>query len=272
MSHSLKFLGVSTALLLLGSAPAPVFADVLASRYIDQTAVVFKMEDLKAQRLPSRVHKHNVPVIFTSQINLACLGVHAQPSELIAYLPESRTCIPLSRLSEARNVDPGPDSFGGMERDRARLEQSLEENIVVVLQAQVLRAPANLCTCPTDNVAPVVQLTAGSPQNVGVGTPIAQIQFAATDVDSPVLTGNFSYSLDGGGSVAGLPTGLASNCVTGSGTLDCNVDGTAPVVTGTYLITLDVSDGVASGSATATLMITDRTERIFWNGFEDLLQ
>jgi hypothetical protein len=198
--------------------------------------------------------------------------VQAQPSELIAYLPESRSCIPLSRLAETRKVDPGPDSFGGMERDRAKLEQSLEGNTVVVMQAQVVRAPANLCTCPTDNAAPVVQLNAGSQQSVGAGTPIAQIQFVATDVDSPDLNGNFSYTLDGGGSVAGLPTGLSSNCVTGSGTLDCNVDGTAPVVTGTYLITLDVSDGVASGSATATLMITDRTERIFWNGFEALLQ
>ncbi len=149
MSLNMKFQATGIGLFLLGTSFAPVFADVISSRYLDQTALIFKVEDLKAQRLPNRIHMHNVPMIFSSQINLACLGVNARASELVAYLPESKSCIPLTRLSASRNRHLGPESFRGFERDRVKLEKSLEESTFVVMQGQVLaEGPAGLCTCP----------------------------------------------------------------------------------------------------------------------------
>ena len=137
------------ALCLLGTASAPVFADLISTQYLDQTALIFKAEDIKAQRLPGRIHMHNVPMVFGSQVSLACLGVHTRAGELVAYLPESKSCIPLTRLSASQNRRLGPGSFRGIERDRVKLEKSLEESKVVVMQARVsAESPAGLCSCP----------------------------------------------------------------------------------------------------------------------------
>jgi hypothetical protein len=137
---------------LLGAISAPICADVISSPYLNQTALIFKAEDLRSQRLPSRIHKHNVPMIFSSQITLACLGAIVRTGELVAYLPESKSCIPLTRLSASRNPGLGRDIFKGLERDRAKLERSLEKDTVVVMQAQVrAEGAAGICTCPPLN-------------------------------------------------------------------------------------------------------------------------
>jgi len=278
MSLSMKLQATSIVLLFLVTASTPVFADIISSRYLDQTALVFMAEDVKSRKLPIRIHVHNVPVIFGSQISLACLGVNARAGELIAFLPKSQSCILLTELSASRNSDLDPNSYRGFARDRAKLKQRLEESQFVIMQPQVIAdGAAAVCYCPPPppppgNATPVVRVISGSPQEVVVSTLVTTIGFSATDKDSPTLQGSFSYTLDGGSSVAGLPAGLARNCVPGTKSLYCSVNGTAPAITGSYLIRLAVWDGEKTGSATASLTVTPDQPlgRIFSDGFEDL--
>ena len=152
MSLNMKWQAACMVWFLLGAVSAPIYADVISRPYLNQTALIFNTEYLKSQRLPNRIHKHNVPMIFSSQITLACLGANLRAGELVAYLPESKSCIPLTRLSASRNRSLGPESFRGFERDRVKLEKSLEKDTVVVMQAQVsAEGAAGVCTCPPLN-------------------------------------------------------------------------------------------------------------------------
>ena len=103
------------------------------------------------------------------------------------------------------------------------------------------------------------------------GTAITNITFAATDTDSGVLFEDFSYTFNGGSSQSGLPAPLADSCTPGTGTLNCTVSGNAPAVAGQYLISLEVNDGLAIGSATATLNVTSFPpgDLIMQDGFEN---
>lgn len=255
-------------LLLLGASPALGAIDTFSSRYLDQAVLVFRADDVKNHRVPARIHLHNLPVVFGSQVALACLGVSVSRDELIAFLPESQSCVPLTGLPVAAGQPQlTGHSFRGLQRDRSKLQQRLEKNLVVVLQPQVSAEPTpGLCSCP-GNQAPEVTVRSGSPQSVLAGTAIEPIDFVATDVDSEVLSEYFSYTLNGGGKQLGLPGGLFDDCVPGIGTITCSVVGTAPVGTGDYLITMDVIDGFNLGTATATLTVLSET--IFADGFED---
>lgn len=252
-------------LLLLGIAPVSA-SDVEAvfSRYLDQPVLVLRAEDVQNRIIPERIHVHGSPLVFGSQVNLACLATNLRRDRLIVYLPESRSCIPYSEL------DPG--RLNTIERDRSSIERALDGNAFVVLKPQPrTEGVAGLCDCP-GNTPPVVIVDSGSPQEAMAGAAVTSIEFSASDADSEVLMESFSFTLNGGNSQSGLPGGLVENCVAGTGTLACTVRGTAPMVPGTYLIDLEVSDGFDSGSATATLTVTPApTEQIFADGFEEQL-
>jgi len=269
-----KILQAAIAVLLLfGAASASAFVDVVSSRYIKQSMLVFKAEDVRSRRIPARIHVHGAPLVFGSQVNLACLGVNLRRDEFIVFLPESQLCIPLNELSVTLSKGkPDPGSFRGIERDRSRLEQRLQESTFVVMQPQAsVEGAAGVCSCP-GNRPPVVTVNSGSPQEVMAGASITSIGFSASDVDSEVLMEDFSFTLNGGSKQLGLPGGLGDSCVPGIGTLSCTVSGTAPATAGAYLIKLEVSDGFSLGSATATLTVTQPPlEQIFADGFEETL-
>ena len=262
MSTAIKLQAAIASLLLFGAVPISAFAEVVLSRYLDQSALVFKAEDVQNNRIPARIHAHGAPLVFGSQVSLACLGVHFRRDALIVYLPESRSCILFGEL------DPG--SIGGIERERGVLVQALEESAVVVMKPQAtVEGGAGLCDCP-GNRPPLVTVDSGSPQEAMAGAAITSIGFTASDVDSEVLTEFFSFTLNGSSKQIGLPSGLVENCVSGTGTLSCTVSGSAPLIVGTYLILLEVSDGFSLGSATATLTtIAPPSEQIFIDGFEN---
>lgn len=271
MLTGIKLQAAIAVLLLLGAATASAFTDVVTSRFIEQSALVFKAEDVRSRRIPARIHVHGAPLVFGSQVNLACLGVHVRRDELVVFLPESQSCIPFNELSaKAPNSEPDPGSFRGIERERAGLEQRLEKSAFVVMKPQAkTEGLAGLCSCP-GNIAPVVTVNSGSPQEVAAGALITSIQFSASDEDSQVLMEFFSFTLNGGSKQLGLPDGLLDNCIADTGTMRCTVSGTAPVTAGAYLIKLEVSDGFSLGSATATLtVISPPPAQIFADGFED---
>ena len=261
MSTATKLQAAIAAVALFGAVPDSALAEVVFSRYLDQSVLVFKAEDIQNRRIPARVHVHGAPLVFGSQVSLACLGVNLRRDELIVFLPESQSCISLGEL------DPG--SMGGIERDRSALNKALEDSAVVVMKPQAqAQGGAGLCGCP-GNRPPVVSVRSGSPQAVVAGAAITSIDFTASDVDSEILTEFFSFTLNGSSKKLGLPAGLIDGCVSGSGTLSCTVSGTAPIPAGSYLIQLEVSDGFSLGSATATLTVI--AEQIFADGFEDQL-
>jgi len=261
MSTVTKLRAAIVALLLFGVVPDSAFAEVVLSRNLDTPILVFKAEDIQNHRIPARVHMHGAPLVFGSQISLACLGVNLRRDELIVYLPESQSCIPFAEL------DPG--SIRSIERDRPALLKALDESAVVVMKPQAQpEGGAGLCGCP-GNRPPVVSVKSGSSQEAISGAAITSIEFTASDVDSEVLTEFFSFTLNGSSKQLGLPAGLLDNCVAGTGTLSCTISGTAPIPTGSYLIQLEVSDGFSLGSATATLSVI--AEQIFADGFEDQL-
>ena len=216
----------------------------MTSPYLEESALVFRASDLKSGQLPSRIHLRNVPPVFNSQVTLACLGIPLQPDELVIYLVESKSCKALRDRTPASFAGAhGPEVTSGLSQERASLEQQLENSPLVVMLPQVKVAQTvRGCYCPVNN-SPVASVQSGSPQQATSGEAIATILFDATDSDSLNLTHKFFHTLDGGSQQTGLPGGLGEACTGGSGTLSCSVTGSAPPVSGSYLIRFEVGDG-----------------------------
>lgn len=244
----------------------------MTSRYLQEFALVFRAADLKSGQLPARIHLRKGPPVFSSQVTVACLGIPLQPDDLVVYLAESRSCTALGDRTPASFAgEHDPAAPRGLAQERAILELQLESRQLVVMQPRVeVAQPPALCYCP-DNEPPVAGIQSGSPQQAVTGAAIAAIQFSATDTDSPTLTHDFFYTLDGGLPQDGLPGGLGEACSAGPGTLSCSVTGSAPLTVGSYLIRFEVQDGFSSDSATAELTVVDgvKPETVFSDGFED---
>lgn len=236
-----------------------------------ETAMIFSADDIRYGRLPARIHEHNVPMVFGSQVRLACLGVPLQKGRLVAYLPQSRRCLMLDHSDENANVEINP-GLTTRSREYSSLAGKAEKGTVLILQTAVKPAQtANVCVCPNpDNRPPVTSIQGGSPQEAVAETSIVPILFQATDADLQSLNETFSFKLDGGTSQPGLPAGLSKSCTSESGELNCSVSGTAPLQPALYQIQFTASDGLASDSATAQLTVVagPQPEQIFNDGFE----
>ncbi len=254
----LQKLPAGVALWLAAWAGHATAADlVFQSPLISESLIVFRAQDVAPGKLPSMITSRDFPTIFLNDLIHACMPLNAPGESVLFYSPGSGDC---QRLAHG---------FEGLSGERRRIESQLENNAYTVVMAQPKPgAPAGICTCP--NAPPVVNVTAGQSQTVETGESISTIVFAATDADSEVLFEEFSFTLDGGSQMLGVPAPLMSSCTPGTGTFDCTVSGNAPATAGQYLIRLEVSDGLDSGSATAILNVTaPPPSRFFIDGFED---
>ena len=140
-------------------------------------------------------------------------------------------------------------------------------------EANTSAVSTDLTVSDPTNMAPVVSLDSGDAQQVHTDETIAEIVFSATDVDSEILTDTFTYNLNDGAAVNGLPAGLSKVCSSGSGTLTCTISGNAPSVIGVYTIVFDVSDEINTISQAAGLTVIaidpPLPESVFESGFED---
>lgn len=262
------------AAVLLLVAPA-VFAspESVRLRGITETVLAFKAADLRKQNLPERVTVLGAPHVYGSQLNLACLGIPLQPTDVLLYFTQSKKCSVLDPRSAHRAGEGAQrEEVEALTAARPELARMLAESQLVVLQPK-LQAPvlAGLCICPTAN-PPVASVQSGSPQDVLVSQPIQSVVFVATDPDTPSLSHEFSYTLDGGAIQAGLPGALGASCTPGVGTLECTVGGSAPAQDGAYVLRFVASDGSGFALATATLNVfVDLPNEllIFLDGFED---
>lgn len=259
---------------LLCSVSGTVFAakGPMTSPYVVESTLVFRASDLHNGQLPPRIHLRNMAPVFSSQVTLACLGIPLKADELVVYLAESRSCMALRNRTPASLArDHGPEAARGLSQERVFLERQLESSPLVVMQPQEeVPQAAPVCYCP-GNSPPIATVQSGSPQQATSGEAISTIVFSATDSDSLILTHEFFHTFDGGLQQSGLPGGLGEVCSTGSGTLSCSVDGSAPLTSGSYLIRFEVRDSSSSDSATAELTVVDivRPEILFLDGFED---
>lgn len=254
-----------------------------ATKKLQQSALVFNRSSMEEMLASSAIRAPGLPLIFSSRIRLACMSVPIWKGDILAYLPETSTCVSFSALSSSSqrnfNIQTGHD---GRTINSQNMLQKLQESPYLVsritapaesfLVLQSADSVAGACSCP-GNVAPIVNLVSGGGQQVNSNSPIGNIVFSGTDVDSDVLFDFFSYQLDGGVPIDGLPAGLSKSCTTGTGTIDCTVSGTAPGTSGAYSIILDVSDGFDTTSQSAGLTVNaidpPLPETIFENGFED---
>ena len=258
------------AVLLMSSpllADPPLFSDYYSDHF-SEPAVVFNSTSLAGDELPLIITRPHFPAVFRNDINLHCIALRGLKDTLLVYLPQSETCARLDDLhrTQGHRRTPGLKRRPGFEPEFQELNTRLQSGLLVTIKPQgPMPVVAAVCSCD-GNLAPEVGVTAGQDLAVTAGAPV-QIDFAATDADSEVLMDTFTWQLDGGDSQPDLPAGLVKNCTAGSGTLDCSVSGTAPGVIGVYAIRLEVSDGLASGFATALLTVFH--ENIFSDGFEE---
>jgi len=153
-NFALKLAGLSSVLLLV-SLPVAGIAEQ-TSKYVDQTVVVFRADDILKHRLPFRTVLRNGSLVHGSQVSLACLGVLMQPGDLIAFLPRSKSCIPLSFLSaSALRQELGYASVSGFERDKSVFRERLKREPAIVMEPLKISIPAgNVCVCPPPDPLP----------------------------------------------------------------------------------------------------------------------
>ena len=143
----LKMVGPGIGCLLF-LIPITGFA-ALTSKYVDQTVLVYRAAHILTQRLPYRTLLDNALPVHGSDVTLACRGVHLGPDELVAFLPQSQSCIPLTAhsVSSLRQA-LGYASISGFNKDKPGLEQRLELQPVVVMEPlEATPPPGSVCEC-----------------------------------------------------------------------------------------------------------------------------
>ena len=137
--------------------------------------------------------------------------------------------------------------------------------LVVAARTTQAYGPKSSCICPNTPPDGVVMCDT---QTRTAGTPIATVEYLASDADGDALSGTFSYQHDADPVQSGLPPSLTSQCTPASGSLQCKIDGNAPAVAGTLQLKLTVSDGIDDLLLTSQLQVLAVSDRVFAGGFE----
>ena len=184
----------------------------VVSRNLGEPAIAFRVDDMRSGRLPARIHERRIPPVFSSQIVLACLGIAAQPEDILVYLPQSRRCMAFEDLPNRVRQTSAHSAQTVLSGGIATQSMAQPEGgNTVILMPAAFSSPAGACICPAPiNNPPVASVLAGSPQQALAAATINQITFQATDAENLSISHSFSYTLDGGLSMNGLPAGLSA--------------------------------------------------------------
>lgn len=231
--------------------------------------VVLEADLLTQRPLAPALRIDHATWLHLPRVIRACAGQLRPGADLVVFFPQSDRCEVIRNSGKVRmqaELTAIHPALAGAQV-RRRLDQ---DAIAVVRPVARPRFKGLLCTCPTTNQVPEGAVQCAS-QNTEQNRPVAPIEFMASDADGDTLTPAFSHTLDGGGSVAELPSPLVSDCASQLGTLSCTVTGRSPTAGGNYVLTLAVSDGSAVLELDAELAVTADPDRPFDDSFEALI-
>ena len=122
----------------------------LTKRYLKQPALVFTAADMNRRQLPWQTRFSRDKVVHSNQIMQACTGNSSFAGELLVFLPESNSCLPLSNSHASQFIQQlGLEAFAGLSRDKAGLTQQLGAEQLIVLAPHVIHHNNALaCVCP----------------------------------------------------------------------------------------------------------------------------
>ena len=232
-----------------------------------QAAILLSGRSLLGHRLPAFIEVQPGRYLASSILQRACTNPSLRTESVVLYLPDQQSCVQVPvqeqlalrrRLQQLTGRWPAEDPLLRL-REQAFLAMAPRPKLAV--------DPKTACSCPQ---APngVVMCNA---QARTAGTPIATVEYLATDPDGDALTGTFSYQHDADAVQGGLPSSLTSSCTPSPGALQCTIGGTAPVQPGNLQLMLTVSDGISVPDLllTSVLQVLATSDRVFTNGFED---
>ena len=230
-----------------------------------QAVVLVVGRDLLERRLPAFMQFEPGRFIRGDIVQRACDSPSVKVDSLLLFLPDSATCAQV-HLQDRIALGAHLQQLTGRRQMNGSLLRQVDQPFVAI-------APVNDssdqigagCSC---NLAPT-GLAMCDAQVRTAGTPIAPVQFLATDTDSGSLTGTFTYQRDANPQQPGLPPTITSSCTPGYGTLQCTIAGTAPAPAGILQLMLTVSDGNSSLPLSTLLgVLAPVDSQIFANGFD----
>jgi hypothetical protein len=231
-----------------------------------QTVVVVLGRNVLEHRLPDVMSIGHGRFLSAHDVERACATPGLTADRTLLFFPDSKTC---ERVSD-QNLISLPfrlQKLTGRWQSDDPLARVQSEPFVTI--APVPHSPDQvlaMCGCSVDQPPDGVSTCSG--QTRTAGSPIGSVEFLATDVDSPTLTGAFSYQRDSDPAEEGLPPEITSSCSSGSGTLQCTLTGTAPAPAGLLQFTFDVSDGTFSLPLETRLEVLAVGDRVFADNFE----
>lgn len=259
----IPWLGIGACILAVPCVPLAATPAAAAP----QTAVLVSGKGLMQHKLPAFLRIGPGRYLAARVVQRACAGAQRQPGSLLLYLPDSQRCEVLSRqdtVALRQRLQQLTGQWPATDLRRAVREQAF----VAVNPAPAGHALARaLCTCP-GNAAPTGSVDCAA-QTRTAGETIGAVTFAATDADGDALSSTFSYQRDANPVVPGLPSSLASSCSSGTGSLQCMIQGNAPAPAGVVQLNFAVNDGSATLHLDSLLEILAPVEsRIFADAFE----
>jgi hypothetical protein len=242
---------------------------VVAARSMDgepQTVVMMLSRNVLEHRLPDVMSIGHGRFLSASDVERACSTSRLTTDGTLLFFPDSKTC---ERVSDQNLVSLRYrlQKLTGHWQSADPLVRVQNEPFVAITPE--LHSPNQvlaMCGCSVDQ--PPDGSSTCATQTRTAGTAIGAVEFAATDADSPTLTGTFSFQRDSEPAEMGLPPDVTSSCVSGSGTLQCTLTGTAPAPAGVLQFTFDVSDGTFTLPLETTLQVLAVGDRVFGDNFE----
>lgn len=231
-----------------------------------QTVVMVLSRNVFEHRLPDIMSVGHGRFLSGHEVERACANSRLRTDGTLLFFPDLKTC---ERVSDQNLVSLRyrlQKLTGHWESVDPLVRAQTEPFVAISPEPRSPNQVLAMCGCSVDQ--PPDGSSTCATQTRTAGTSIGAVEFAATDADSPTLTGTFSFQRDSAPAEMGLPPEVTSSCVSGSGTLQCTLTGTAPAPAGVLQFTFDVSDGTFTLPLETTLEVLAVGDRVFADNFE----
>jgi len=231
-----------------------------------QVVMLLQGRSLLGHRLPAFIEVMPGRYLAASTLQRACAMPSLRADSLLLFLPDLQLCEQLT-VPEQVALRQRLQKLTGRWPNEDPLLRLRDQPFVAIAPQPALKVNSkSACTCTPPNG--VVMCNA---QVRTAGTPIATVEYLASDADGDALTGTFSYQLNANPVVDELPSPLTSSCTPAPGALQCTINGNAPAQPGNLQLMLTVSDGITPPDLqlTSLLQVLATSDRLFASGFEN---